>query len=118
APRGRNVYRYRTLAAVDRHEIRRLIRRRTSSVLQIRWKGTRLVPMVRPLDLDDVGAEVRQVLSKKRAGKYPAHVQDSDVFECLAHRDLPSREARFALFLERVHRFLMVSAHIRDRFVR
>jgi hypothetical protein len=40
-----------------------------------------------PLDLDDIGAEVGEVLCQKGAGQHAAHVENAQVIEGFSHVD-------------------------------
>ena len=82
APGRRQVQGHAPLAPVDAHEVGAVIAHE-------RPVASGLVSRARLLDLDNVGAQVRQHHGAEGAGQDPAQVQDSHTFQRSGHGDTP-----------------------------
>src|SRR5256885_1936770 len=82
----RDVHRDRLLAAIRRGEIGGVAGLATVAVLDPRRpESARVVAALRPLHLDDLGPEIRQVLPGPGAAHTPRQVQDADVRQRACH---------------------------------
>src|SRR5439155_26016846 len=76
----RDVDRDRFLAAVGRGVIRRVLGVAPVPVLHPgRTESARVVARARTLDLDDLGAEIGEVLPRPGAGEHARKIEDADV---------------------------------------
>jgi hypothetical protein len=79
----RDVERDRLLAAIGAEKIGRFVGVAAVAILEVRRPpGARVVPVPGPLDLDDFGAEVGEVLTAPRTGEHAAHIEHSHACQC------------------------------------
>ena len=77
----------RLLRTIHRQEVGRVIRFAALGVFQERRPpGARVVPFVRPFDLDHFGAKIGKILRGPWPGKDSGQVQNADVPKCCVHR--------------------------------
>src|SRR3989475_5119194 len=82
----RDVHRDRLLAAIRRGEIGGVARLATLAVLDPRRpESARVVAALRPLNLDDLGPEIGQILAGPGSRKHARQVQDADVRQRACH---------------------------------
>ena len=82
----RDIHRDRLLAAIRRGEIGRIARLATRAVLDPRRpESARVVAALWPLDLDDLGAQIGQILPGPRAREHARQIQDADVRQRACH---------------------------------
>src|SRR5204863_7159492 len=81
-----DIQRHRFLAAVGRAEVRRVARGAAVAVLDPTWtEGARSVAVHRALKLDDLGAEVGEVLARPRTGEHARKVENADMRKRTGH---------------------------------